>query len=131
MHSHAQHRGDRRQNVDAGDVPLDHASLVLTGKLDEERDEGDVADVRPRRVAPAVSTAEAVPLVHGDDDQGLVPQPGPVEAIEKPADQLVREAGLQQVSLPACSASPSFHQVSSVRPGARGTATARTRPSGK
>jgi len=40
-------------------VPLDDPALVLARQLDEQRDEGDVAEVRPCRVAPAVAAAVA------------------------------------------------------------------------
>ena len=81
-------------------MPVYDPSLRLAGQLDEQRDERDIADVPLRWVAPVVAAAEAVALVDGDDHERLVPQPGLVQPRDEAAEQLVREAGLEQVPLP-------------------------------
>src|SRR6266545_2329299 len=91
--------GDRRQDVLRRDVRVDDASPVLTGKLHEERDEGEVGEVRSRRLATLVAAAEADSVVRIDQHERLAPKAHGLQPVDEAAEQLVRVADLEQLPL--------------------------------
>src|SRR5204863_6534506 len=69
------------------------------GKLDEQRDERDVAEVPTRHVATWPAWEERLAFVTGDDHERPVVDVRRAQSAEQDAERLVRVRELQQVTL--------------------------------
>src|SRR4051794_30006487 len=90
---------DRRKHVHVPGIAVVDAPALLTGQLDEQWDERDVAEVPPRDVAARAVGEERFALVAGDDQERAVVDAGRSQPVQEDAERLVGVRELQQVAL--------------------------------